>query len=373
MNRKQIENILEKSSNNADEETSKLILLIEKILPDIEQHLKNIRTTLPNFDVHDDSHSKSVLENMLRLSNYYEGEHYLTNFEYTLIILSAFLHDSGMALPEWELKLFKATEGNELFLKDEESSLIINNDGKKVFAFSEARDFIKQNKEEIYGNFDKIKDYIFIEETEDIFINSISNKLITYQKFRNGFASELNNLKNNKDYKLKSEEIRYEFIRQNHHVFSKKNCELLVLKFKNYCDDFNAQRLSSDLANIVLGHGINFSEVENYELKSRYSKGNYANIFFITIILRLSDIIHFTAERAPKSLMSSIMLENPISKLHWETKQEGITSWLTDINEKGHREISYSAYFTKPNFYYFFQEYLDWIDDEISNYIVHVK
>lgn len=274
MNRKQIENILEKSSNNADEETSKLILLIEKILPDIEQHLKNIRTTLPNFDVHDDSHSKSVLENMLRLSNYYEGEHYLTNFEYTLIILSAFLHDSGMALPEWELKLFKATEGNELFLKDEESSLIINNDGKKVFAFSEARDFIKQNKEEIYGNFDKIKDYIFIEETEDIFINSISNKLITYQKFRNGFASELNNLKNNKDYKLKSEEIRYEFIRQNHHVFSKKNCELLVLKFKNYCDDFNAQRLSSDLANIVLGHGINFSEVENYELKSRYSKGN---------------------------------------------------------------------------------------------------
>ena len=373
MDRIQIENILEKSSNNKDEETSNLVLLIEKVLPDIEQHLKNIRTTLPNFDVHDESHSKSVLENMLRLSNYYEEEHYLTNFEYTLIILSAFLHDSGMALPEWELNLFKATEGNTLFLRNKQDSLIINNDGKKVFSFSEAREFIKQNKEEIYGDFNRIKDFIFIEETEDIFIKSISNKLITYQKFRNGFVSELDSLKNNQDYKLKSEEIRYEFIRQNHHVFSKKNCELLVPKFRNYCDDFNAQKLSSDLAQIVLGHGINFSEVENYELKSRYSKGNYANVFFITILLRLSDIIHFTTERAPKSLMSSMMLENPTSRLHWEVKQEEITSWLTDKNEKGQREVSYSAYFTKPNFYYFFQEYLDWIDEEISNYNVFLS
>ncbi|WP_177194452.1 HD domain-containing protein [Trichococcus palustris] len=372
MNESFVREILSNSSNSSEHDTVKLIAIFNNIIPDIVNHLKEIRLTLPNFDVHDDSHAKQVLENMLILSNYYESNSLkLTNYEYFLIILSAYMHDTGMALPKWELNLFKATEGNDWFSLYDELEITINNDGKKPFLFSEAKEFIIDNKKFIYAEFDNVKSFIFIEDKEEQFIDSLARKLVNYQQFRNGFSFELSNIKDKNEYREKSENIRYEYIRRNHHFFSKKNCELLSRKMVAYSDIFTASKLADDLAKIVVGHGINFSEIEKYDLRSRYSDGNYANIFFITVLIRLGDVIHFSAERAPKSLMASKMIQDNTSIIHWEVKQEGINSWLTDFDEKGNREISYSAYFKEPKLYYFFQDYMDWVDIELSNYHIY--
>lgn len=366
--------ILESSSNYSEEFTNKLILICEKLIPDIEAHLKTISQTLPNFDVHDESHAENVLENMLTISNYHEEDSpKLTDIEYFLIIFSAYVHDSGMALPKWQLNIFKATEGDKRFDLYEDISLKMNNDGKKSFTFSDARQWIMDHRELIYRDYNTVEKFIFSELTEDKFVDSLAKSLISYQEFRNGYTPDLNSIDNKMEYLKKSEEIRYEYIRSNHHIFSAKNCELLVNKLESYCGKFNANKLCDDLSKIVIGHGLDFSEIKGYSLRSNYSKGNYANQFFITMLLRLGDIIHFSSDRSPESLLSSKLIQDPISLIHWKVKQEDINFWLNSFNEKGRRQISYSAYFKEPKLYYFFQDYLNWIDMEISNYNIFLN
>ncbi|EGO8312481.1 hypothetical protein E3O82_002468 [Enterococcus faecalis] len=305
MNTEKIKEILKNSSNYSADFTDKLIQICEKFIPDIEIHLKTISLTLPNFDIHDESHAENVLKNMLTISNYYEESSLkLTDIEYFLIIFSAYLHDSGMALPKWQLNIFKATEGDHRFNLYEDISLKINNDGKKSFSFSNARKWIIDNKKSIYTDFNTVKNFIFSEVTEEKLIDSLAKGLIDYQEFRNGYTPDLNNIKEKEIYIKKSEEIRYEYIRSKHHIFSAKNCELLGDKLEPYCGKFNANKLCDDLSKIVIGHGLDFSEISEYSLRSNYSNGNYANQFFITILLRLGDIIHFSSDRSPKSLLS---------------------------------------------------------------------
>ncbi|EGO5243430.1 ATP-binding protein, partial [Enterococcus faecalis] len=354
-----LKKILKSSSNYSEEFTNKLILICEKLIPDIETHLKTISQTLPNFDVHDESHAENVLENMLTISNYHkEDSPKLTDIEYFLIIFSAYVHDSGMALPKWQLNIFKATEGDKRFDLYEDISLKMNNDGKKSFTFSDARQWIMDHRELIYRDYNTVEKFIFSELTEDKFVDSLAKSLISYQEFRNGYTPDLNSIDNKMEYLKKSEEIRYEYIRSNHHIFSAKNCELLVNKLESYCGKFNANKLCDDLSKIVIGHGLDFSEIKGYSLRSNYSKGNYANQFFITMLLRLGDIIHFSSDRSPESLLSSKLIQDPISLIHWKVKQEDINFWLNSFNEKGRRQISYSAYFKEPKLYYFFQDYL---------------
>lgn len=374
MDKKFIQEIFEKSCNYLDEDTDMLIKLCEELIPDIENHLKDIRQTLTNFDIHDEAHALQVLKNMLVLSNFYESDSKkLSNYEYFLIIMAAYLHDSGMALPTWQLNLFKSTEGNDLFKLYDEIELEINNDGKRPYTFSEARNFVIDNKEKLYINFENVKEFIFCENTEEQFIESLSKSLIDYQDFRNGFSEKLKQSKEKIDYQKISENIRYEYIRCNHHLFSEKNCGLLTARIESKCGPFIASKLSNDLSRIVVGHGLDFSEIENYSLHSKYSNGNYANQFFITVLLRLADVIHFSEDRAPESLRASKMIQDTLSITHWKVKQEGINYWLTSFDEKDNREIAFSAYFREPKLYYFFQEYLDWIDSEISNYYIFLS
>ncbi|WP_159458333.1 ATP-binding protein [Listeria sp. ILCC797] len=373
MDKTKYRDILKSSSNYTEEFTNKLISNYESLIPNIENHLKSISGTLPNFDIHDESHAENVLENMLTLSNYYEENHSkLTDIEYFLIIMSAYMHDSGMALPKWELTIFKATEGDGRFNLYNDIDLKIHNDGKKSYTYSKAKKYILDNKNLIYKDFNEIKNFIFIEKNEDEFINSLVKNLINYQEFRNGYTPELKNIENEQQYIKKSEEIRFEYIRSNHHIFSAKNCELLVSQLDPYFDDFTANKLCDDLSKIVEGHGLDFSEVKEYSLQSNYSNENYANPFFITMLLRLGDIIHFSADRSPKSLLSSKLIQNSTSLTHWKVK-DGVSCWLTRFNEENKREIAYSTYFKVPKLYYFFQDYMNWIDMEISNYNIFLN
>ncbi|MCE0554161.1 hypothetical protein LQK80_18970 [Bacillus thuringiensis] len=49
--------ILKDGKDNGND-NEKLAVLYEKLKPDIVNHLKNITSTLPDFDIHDGSHSE---------------------------------------------------------------------------------------------------------------------------------------------------------------------------------------------------------------------------------------------------------------------------------------------------------------------------
>lgn len=360
--------ILKAGKDNRND-NEKLAVLYEKLKPDIVNHLKNITSTLPDFDIHDGSHSEKILENMLVLIDAQNKTNQFTGYEFFLLGLSAYMHDTGMSMPEWEVKLFKMIEGSHEFpLYDEDLDINLNSDLKKPFSIIEAKDFIIENAQTIYRDFTEIQNYIFIENNEEDFVSNLAKKIRNYQIFRSGYKSSLREIKDRNEYKRESLNLRYEFIRINHHIFSEKNCKNLTSKFQNSLGGTWGGKLAEDLAKICLGHGLDYSEINNYEVKSRYVNGNYANIKFLTVMLRLADVIHFSYERAPKSLQASKMIDNQISLLHWKVKQEGVDYWLTDFNTKGQREISFSGYFENPKLYYFLQDYLNWIDKEVSNY-----
>lgn len=52
--------ILKDGKDNGND-NEKLAVLYEKLKPDIVNHLKNITSTLPDFDIHDGSHSEKNL------------------------------------------------------------------------------------------------------------------------------------------------------------------------------------------------------------------------------------------------------------------------------------------------------------------------
>ncbi|MEB9722629.1 ATP-binding protein, partial [Bacillus cereus] len=193
--------ILKDGKDNGND-NEKLAVLYEKLKPDIVNHLKNITSTLPDFDIHDGSHSEKILQNMLVLIDAQNKANQFTGYEFFLLGLSAYMHDTGMAMPEWEVKLFKMIEGSHEFpLYDEDLDMNLNSDLKKPFSIIEAKDFILENTQTIYGDFAKIKNYIFIENNEEDFISNLAKKVRNYQVFRSGYKSSLREIRDLKEYK----------------------------------------------------------------------------------------------------------------------------------------------------------------------------
>ncbi|MEB9942436.1 hypothetical protein P4K75_30250, partial [Bacillus cereus] len=100
------------------------------------------------------------------------------------------------------------------------------------------------------------------------FISNLAKKVRNYQVFRSGYKSSLREIRDLKEYKRESLNLRYEFIRINHHIFSEKNCKNLTSKFQDSLGGTWGGKLAEDLAKICLGHGLDYSEVNNYEVKS---------------------------------------------------------------------------------------------------------
>ena len=116
----------------------------KKIVEDSIQHSKLITSQMRNYDLHDASHSEQVIVIVESLLSDKINE--ITCYEAILLYLSAYLHDSAMALPDWEYELLKAVEGTE-DLFDNTLAFRISNDFKKEHSYSEALKIISDNKD----------------------------------------------------------------------------------------------------------------------------------------------------------------------------------------------------------------------------------
>lgn len=362
-----VEKIDNKKKEINNDKIDKLWISCKKVVSDTINHNKNIISQMSSYDIHDEEHSEKILEIEEALLG--EKINDLSFSELLLLYLSAYLHDSAMALPEWEYKALKAVEGTD-DCYDSSVEFSIRNDLKTTQKYVDVKKIVNENKDKIF-NYNQAKDYIFAPSSEEEMIENITSLIVDYEAFRSAYYDTLESLVNSENEYLEySEKIRIEFIRQKHHIRAEKNVERLTKLFKDSIGEREAGRFTDILAKICRAHGENLLYVK--ELPTEFIDFNKerCNAQFIAIMLRIGDIVHFDYNRAPISLFAEKQIKDSVSIMHWISKNQEL-EYNINSNAKN-IDIGYSAYCKTPETYYFIQNYMDWIDHELSNYY-HLK
>lgn len=348
-----------------DDNTTSLWRVCRGIVENVSQHNKQIIAQMRDYDTHDKEHSEKVLEIIEDILG--QNMEKLTVYELLLLYMSAYLHDSAMALPDWEYKVLKAVEGTEEY-HDNTLEFTICNDYKPKHTYSEALRIIEENKDKLFC-YDTAKNYVCAKPTEDKMTESLAEFMQQYEEFRNGYITDLDKCKGSvSEYMDKSRWIRSEFIRQTHHIRAVENVESLKGKIADAIGGFYAEKFIEDLAAICRCHGENLESVFQLPDARKDWLGGTANIQFLAMMLRLGDVIHFDSKRAPRSLYAEKQITDAVSYKHWNAKFQELQYKVQNTN--GKVIICYQAYCEDPEMYYFIQDYMGWIDNEIDNYYV---
>jgi hypothetical protein len=346
-------------------EIKALIKLIDSIEKSTSDHLSNVSSQLPGFDKHDISHCYKLIENIEKLLD--EKKLYeLDPFELFLIYTSCLLHDAAMALPQWEYTLLECCEGQEGF-NINNSPVDFLFDEKPTPSHTSMANLIEKNKDKLY-NYTDLKGFLFPYDSESDLISDLAERATAYIEYRNGFDS-LSKMRENgdqADYKNISEDIRCHFIRDTHHKRVERYIKTLKTKFADHLGGLWAKALADDLGLICRSHGEAFDFVQDHKTKRVYFQGHEANIPFICTLLRLSDILHFSYDRAPLSLFAEKQITDRESRKHWLAKLQGVSY---EIKTEGDLlTVVYSAYCEDPDSWYFLRDYIKGIETEIQNY-----
>ena len=167
---------IEKRNNKCERA---FLLEISEIIDQNNDHLDEITGQMRNYDKHNKVHSEKVLNNIELLL----GENTISRlsfYELIILYLSAYLHDSAMALPRWEYNLLRSVEGNKDVL-DTSCKVKINNDFKPCQKLEDIVEFIKTNRDNIYGDFNTIKNFVFAFQNENKFQYDLAHRVIDYE------------------------------------------------------------------------------------------------------------------------------------------------------------------------------------------------
>ena len=249
--------------------SNKVIEVVQQVKPILDR----IPVLFEEYTLHDISHSKNVLDNMGKFIPEKVKEN-LKAIEFNLLILSACLHDVGMAVSRGEIEEIRESED-----------------------FLQFRD---KHEREI-GLIDK------------------------YKEEGNTRAAE-----------FYENQIFIDFIRDHHHersfdyIIAHQSGES-GLKI----DDETHARL---VAKICRAHRLDVAVLEDTsEFDREYSlRGKFVNLQFLAVCLRLGDTLDADRRRAPKILKEFINPRNPTSKEEWEkhlsVSEVGITEEKVKIN-----------------------------------------
>ena len=351
--------IIEQKSTSCDE-NKKLWQKSKDIKQSVVDHSKQISSQMTEYDIHDERHSEKVIEIIENLL--VEKLKQLSFYELILLYLSAYLHDSGMALPNWEYEALRAVEGcDEHF--DSTLRLSIKNDFKPQHTFDEIKAIVQNAN---LFDYNSAKNYVFIEDSEDKVVESISKLILEYEAFRNRYVTQLKEKKNTHDYIELSKVIRSEFIRITHHKKAVSNIKNLKNKIETAISPYYTNNFLQDLGNICQAHGENLDFIKKLPKESEDWENNKNNIQFLALILRLGDIIHFSSDRAPLSLYSEKQISNEESLKHWRVKFQDVKYSFSTIEDQ--ISISFQAFCSEPQMYYFLTDYINGIDEEINNF-----
>ena len=331
---------------------------INTVISEVSDHLSKIQTQMPDYDKHSKEHSEKVIEN-IELLLQEKGISELTLLEAMLLELCGYFHDTGMALPDWGLTLFEKVE--------DENYQFHNN-----APISSIKKELLSNTDDLYGNFERIKNLFLCPETEPVLLNTLAQEVHEYEQYRMGLSLPITAF-NRKNY---IESSRQEYLRSTHGRRAKAYAKHINKKL-SALDPYDANVISESVGNICCGH---CEEIESiWTLKSQVeivrgkATGNELtyNEQFLALLLRLGDVIHFSEDRTSRTLYAEHTPMNAISDSHWQVKINNLHYHI--VQKDGKTTIAYFAGFQNPQLYYFLHDYLDWVDNELQNYAAFVQ
>ena len=300
-------------SNTTQKEIRKSITLVEQISDDAVQIMKRTPKYFPEYTLHDETHLLGVVNLMGTIINESGSLADLSYIEITILLLSAYLHDIGMAPP---------SETIEGILESPDFSVYQENRLLDHEGYKEIVELLKNNS---------------LDACEK---DKLNNKRIEIQK-----------------------SILTEYLREKHGDFGRN----YIIDTWSEDERWNIENynIAEITASVCFGHTIDSKQIE-FELSKDYPLDkmigqNKTNIRYCTIILRLADILDFDRKRTPKILYENIAPKNEISIQEWN-KHIAITGW--SISKE---RIIFEAECTHPVYEKALQGFMDLIDRELQD------
>lgn len=300
--------------SESDSEIKSLLTIVEGGVSYAEARAKTTIRYMDEYTLHDETHLYRVLS-LMELIIPEETLNNLQALELSLLILSAFFHDLGMSPKEREIKIYKGLiDSNQELSVDETKKL------EDFETYCETKIDLKQRIEKARenGNFGLAKMLESYRLTEYIRINHASK-----------VKEIIEEIEKNEDW---AKGLKYNNVQFGRH-----------------------------LASICESHNENILEYNSPLFKTSIlvKSNEYLNSIFISIVLRLADILDFDAERTPNVLFNHLDIQNPISLREW-SKHRSILAW--NINEKN---IMYAAECEHPAIEKSIKEFCEYIEEEI--------
>lgn len=335
-----------------------LNISIERIIKDVKDHLSSISLQMPDYDKHDATHSEKVLYNIEQLLRD-EGIRNLTLLEAQLLRLCCYLHDTGMALPNYATSLLTAVEQKDYeFHRNSPIRTIIAE--------------LKTIPGKLLKSYDSVKSQFFCPATEDEYFLFLAQEIYDYEQYRIGLSEP----EDGEDWAEYCKKTRQGYLRSTHGQRVKKyadNIDRMLSGLKGY----DAKTVANIVGNICQGHCVDISVVRKFVSSARICRSDSSgheltcNERYLAMLLRLGDVIHFSEDRVSRTLYAEHTPMDHESDMHWQVKFSDLTYSIE--SREGKMEILYFGGFHDPEKYYFLQDYLNWVDDELHYYAAFVQ
>jgi len=284
----------DKEEAEKDHQLSSKLLLIVKVVTPL---LERISENMQEYTLHDSAHSAKIVEIMGKIL----PDEVLANLniiEISLLILSAYLHDIGMTCDK----------------KDRENIIANDNEFKILFK----------------SNSDKFHKY-------ELYLNNGNHRAATFIQDQ-----------------VFTEYLRTKHVERSAHYIAThlSQGELNLL--------YNQIPFYKILIKICDGHGEPVKHLYDTQKwpKQTLVGEKIVNVQFISLVLRLADIMDLDSERTPKVIYEFVNPEDPISILEWK-KHRSILG--TSI---GTTQVLFEAECSSPEVERALRQFIDWIEIE---------
>jgi molecular chaperone HtpG len=276
---------------------NKLSSKIETIIEVVSDLLERIPENMPEFTLHDSNHSAKIVEIVAKFLPKSTLD-YLNSIELSLIILSAYVHDIGMTAS-----------------KEEKEVIIANNSEYKIL-FKTLVD-----KKDQYEHFLSINDHRAATFIED--------------------------------------QVFTEYLRKTHVIRSAEYIKKALTTNKMEVE-INGIPFWKHLITICNGHGTSVKAIKNTNLypNSTLVGEKIINVQFLTLLLRLGDILDLDPERTPKVIYEFANPQDPISILEWKKHRSIIGYSITP------EKILFEAECAVPEVERALKQFMEWIEIE---------
>ncbi|MBK7106663.1 MAG: ATP-binding protein [Ignavibacteriae bacterium] len=301
-------NIYNELKRKCEEKDSEIISLVDKAVSYSYQRTKTILKHMGEFTLHDSDHSFRVLHLMNKLI----PEEILHNYsipELTLLLLTAFFHDIGMAPNEKEVLAWKKVWDKNIELDIDETK-----------------------------TYDEFNRFLVAKPDEISIIEQLQLK-----------AKET-------EVEIQKSYLITEYIRKTHTERAK---DIIATDWNNKIL-YRDVDMTFEFAQLCYSHSENALALLELDKNFLCGENTYLCLPLIGIILRLADVLDFDAKRTPPLLFSHLNVRQPVSIKEWN-KHRAVQAW--EINPD---LIQFNAKCKHPAIEASIHEFCDIIDQELS-------